>query len=473
MTGREQHFDLVVVGGGSAGYAAARTARELGATIAIVDPGPLGGLCILQGCMPSKALLASADAAERVREAPRLGVNAGAPSADIPAIIARKRLLVDGFARYRRDQLETFPIFSGPAAFADERTLVAGDQVLVGGKFLIATGSVIARPEIAGLEDAGYLTSDDVLAAERLPESMLVLGGGYVASELGQYLHRVGVRTEILIRGPRLLSSEDADVAESLTAALRSEGVTITTGAQIERVERAPGGGKTVVWRRDGVEHRSVADQIALFLGRVPAIADLHLERAGVRAHLMTGVEIDANLRTSNPNIYAAGDVTGKYQLVHVAIAQGECAAKNALTDTQTEFDYEPQKAHTIFTEPQIAVAGKTERELAQAGIAYLRASYSYADHGKAMTIGRTAGFVKMMAAPGDGRILGAAVVGAEGSELIHEIIVALHYNATVGEFMRIPHLHPTLAEIWTYPAEELAAAIAQAATPASSAAAP
>jgi pyruvate/2-oxoglutarate dehydrogenase complex dihydrolipoamide dehydrogenase (E3) component len=158
--------------------------------------------------------------------------------------------------------------------------------------------------------------------------------------------------------------------------------------------------------------------------------------------------------------MYAVGDVTGLFPLVHVAIAQGELAAHNAVRDQQLPMDYRLQKTHTIFTEPQVAVVGDTERELEKAAVNYIAASYPFADHGKAMTLERPAGFVKILASPDGGKILGAAVVGAEASELIHEMIVAMHFSATVQDFMRIPHLHPTLSEIWTYPAEELAEAI-------------
>jgi pyruvate/2-oxoglutarate dehydrogenase complex dihydrolipoamide dehydrogenase (E3) component len=170
---------------------------------------------------------------------------------------------------------------------------------------------------------------------------------------------------------------------------------------------------------------------------------------------------VDVTLRTSNPDIFAVGDVTGAFPLVHVAIYQGEIAARNVVTNGSEAADYALQKAHTIFTDPQIAVAGETEKSLQRSEVPYLVSSYPFNDHGKAISIGRTKGFVKMMASPDDGRILGAAVIGAEGSDLIHEIIVAINYRATVYEFVKIPHLHPTLAEIWTYPAEDLIEQIA------------
>ena len=183
----------------------------------------------------------------------------------------------------------------------------------------------------------------------------------------------------------------------------------------------------------------------------------LNVNFPDVVAHSVTGIEIDESMRTTNPRIFAVGDVTGEFLLVHVAIYQGEIAARNALSGGEERADYRLQRSHTIFTEPQIAVAGASEKELQRAGTPYVSGTYAFAEHGKAMCLGKTDGFVKMLADPNDGRILGAACIGPEASELIHEVIVAMHFNATAEQFAKIPHLHPTLAEIWTYPAEECA----------------
>ena len=459
---KSQRFDLVVVGAGSGGYAAARTARDLGATVALVDSGALGGLCILRGCMPSKALLASSEAAQRVREAPQLGIETEAPRPNILRIRDRKRALIDEFASYRIEQLERFPLFRGHATFISDQVLRVNNEIeLHAPRWIIATGSEIAVPPLLGLHELGYLTSDDILDASVLPRSVAVLGGGYVASELGQYLHRVGVKTTILFRAAHLLSSEDHDIGNCLTEALRVDGLTIKHEVQLERAERDTSGGKAIIYKHQDRNERLVVDEIIHCLGRVPNIQGLNLEEVGVQAHAVTGIEVDETLRTTNPAIFAVGDVTGVYPLVHVAIAQGEVAARNAIQSTHEQIEYRLLKARTIFTDPQVAVVGATERELQQAQIPYLVARYDFADHGKAMTLARTHGFVKMLADPENGQILGASLVGPEASELIHELIVAMHYRATVSDFMRIPHLHPTLAEIWTYPAEELAEMLA------------
>jgi pyruvate/2-oxoglutarate dehydrogenase complex dihydrolipoamide dehydrogenase (E3) component len=451
-----QQFDLVVIGAGSGGYAAARTARELGATVALVDRGPLGGLCILHGCMPSKTLIATGDVAHEIRHAHELGVHSSEPSVDFAAVMARKREIIQGFTDYRVAGIETFPVFHGEASFESPHKLRVGDDVLEGNAFVIATGSTIVPPMFPGLAETGYIESDDALELEAPPKSLVILGGGYVGSELGQFYARIGVPTTIVIRSNQLLTDEDTDVGEGLTEYFRQEGIAVETGARVLRVSRGDDGLKVVHYVQDGAEKTVSAHEIFYALGRIPTIAGLNLEAAGVTYHAVTGIVIDETMRTSQEHIFAVGDVTGRFALVHIAIQQGELAARNAFHRGKEHVDYSLSKTHTVFTDPQVAVVGETEKELQRAGTSYIVASYPFNDHGKAVSIGKTKGFVKMMADPNDGRILGAAILGPGGSDLIHEMIVALYYRSTVFDFVKIPHLHPTLAEIWTYPAEEL-----------------
>jgi pyruvate/2-oxoglutarate dehydrogenase complex dihydrolipoamide dehydrogenase (E3) component len=454
---RRLRHDVVVVGAGSGGYAAARTARDVGCDVALVDTGPLGGLCILRGCMPSKALIASSDAAQDAREAGVLGVHARAIEVDMPYIAARKRALVAEFADYRIEGIEEFPLYMGRAEFISPTELRAGDDtILEASTFIVATGSSISDAVLPGLQEAGFVDSDSVLELEQVPESVVVLGGGYTACELGQFLARMGARTTMLIRSGHLLTSSDDDVGEALTKYFQDDGIEVATRATLVRAERREGI-KAVHYLHEGREVVATGEQIFLALGRSPNVERLGLDRAGVSFDARNGIEVDGSMRTSNPNIYAVGDVTGEYMLVHVAIYQGELAARNACLSKNDVADYRLVGAHTVFTDPQIAAVGASEKDLQRDGIAYVSGRYDFAEHGKAQCLAKTKGFVKMMAAREGGRILGAAVIGPQASELIHEIIVAMNYDATVEQFMRIPHLHPTLAEIWTYPAETCA----------------
>lgn len=452
-------FDLVVLGAGSGGYAAARTARDAGATVALVDQGPLGGLCILRGCMPSKALLASSDAIQDAREAGELGIRIdGTIAADMPFIARRKERLIKDFADYRIEGINTFPLFMGRAQFLSPRELQVGDSTtLRAPKFIIATGSSVAPPALPGLAEAGYLDTDSALELHRIPASVVVLGGGYTACELGQFLSRVGAKTTMIIRSGHLLTESDDDIGDTLTAAYREEGIEVVTHATLQRVE-VRDGMKVVVAIVDGQAREFAAEEIFNALGRVPNVDGIGLDKANVNFHTISGIDVDLFMRTSNPDIFAIGDVTGDYPLVHVAIYQGEIAARNAIVGCEERADYRIVTAHTIFSEPQVARVGSSEKELTRAGTPYVVGRYDFAEHGKAMCLNRTKGFVKIMADPNSGEILGASIIGPQASELIHEMIVAMNYHSTVEQFMRIPHLHPTLSEIWTYPAEECAA---------------
>jgi pyruvate/2-oxoglutarate dehydrogenase complex dihydrolipoamide dehydrogenase (E3) component len=458
MDRRVGRHELIVIGAGSAGYAAARTARDVGCDVALVDSGPLGGLCILRGCMPSKTLLASSDALQDARDARALGIDVEDVGVRMGFIAARKRALVQEFADYRVEGIEEFPLYLGAARFLGPTRIAVGDDtILEAPKFVVATGSVVAPPSLPGLAEAGYVDSDAVLELEEIPKSAVVLGGGYTACELGQFLSRMGARTTMLIRSGHLLTQSDDDVGDALTRYFRDEGIEVVTHATLVSAERR-GAEKVVRYVADGSDHEATGEEIFYALGRVPNVNGLALEAAGIAYGTRSGIAVDATLRTSNPAIYAVGDVTGEYMLVHVAIYQGEVAARNACTSAGETADYRLVGAHTIFTDPQVAAVGMSEKDLRSERVAYVCGRYDFAEHGKAQCLAKTKGFVKMMADRSSGRILGAAVIGPEASELIHEVIVAMSFASTVDQFMRIPHLHPTLAEIWTYPAEACAA---------------
>lgn len=452
---RKFTHDLVVVGAGSGGYSAACTARGLGADVAMIDHGPLGGLCILRGCMPSKTLLASSGAIADIRDAAELGIHAEHVRVDFPHIMKRKREIITGFADFRIEGLREFPLYEGFAKFVGEREVQVGDDLVVTAKkFIIATGSVVAPAALPGLIETGFIDSDGALELGELPKSLVVLGGGYIGCELGQFFSRMGVETTIVLRSKHLLSIEDDDIGFALMEYYCDEGITVETETHVTRVS-SRNGKKLVHVVRNGIEGEIETDEILYCLGRVPNLNGLDLDRAKVPCHHITGVDVDNTMRTCNPDVFAVGDVTGAHMLVHVAIYQGEIAARNAVTGGREEASYDLVKTHTIFSDPEIGVVGETERDLQKHGVAYVKGVYAFAEHGKAMCLNKTQGFVKMMADPVTGKILGAAIIGFHGSDLIHEVIVAMSFGSTVQQFMKIPHLHPTLAEIWTYPAEE------------------
>lgn len=457
--GTQFDYEAVVIGGGSAGYAAARTLVGGGARTAVVDSGAeLGGLCILRGCMPTKALLHAAELRHAFREAERWGITAGPVSLDVARLFARKDELIADFAGYRRRQLESgkFQLLRSPASFVDPHTLrLANGQTVTAGHFVLATGSVIPPPPVPGLAEAGYLTSDDALRLTSLPASLVVLGGGAVALEFAQFFARLGTRVTVLQRSSQVLRDTDVDVAKELEKALRREGIEILTGTRLVGAERTSAG-VTVRFEHEGSARSVTGAAVFHGLGRIPNTANLGLEHARV---LTDGGRIltDPSQRTSVPHIYAAGDCCGPHEIVHVAIQQGETAARNILNPgTSAVMDYRILLS-VVFTDPAVATVGLSEREARAQGLAIRTASYPFNDHGKSMILGCEDGFVKLIADAATGEILGGACVGPQGGELIHEIAVAMGRRLTVRELAVLPHYHPTLAEIWTYPAEELA----------------
>lgn len=447
-------FDFCVLGAGSAGYAAATTARSIGKSVALVDgTGQLAGLCILRGCMPSKTLLRSAEIAHLMKVAPALGVRPSSVRLDVPYVIERKRRIIGSFAEDRIEGIKQFPLFQGKARFVSLSMLDVEGERIHAERFLISTGSVINVPLIPGLEETGYLTSDDVLDLETLPKSVVVLGGGVTAVELAQYLSRMGCHTTMVQRSPTLLSSEDPDVGEALRMSFEKEGIRIFTGTELQAVEKS-GAGKRVSFRTANSDTSVEGAELFIALGRRPNVDGFGFEAAEV-AYDRQGVKTDEHLRTTNPHIYAAGDVAGVFELVHVAVYGGQLAARNAFSSNPRAINYDLVGARAIFTDPQVGIAGLTERECQQRHISYEKASYPFEELGKAITAELTEGFIKMLAAP-DARILGVAIVGAEAADLIHESIALVYFGAKCHDVMEMPHLHPTLAEIITYPAEVL-----------------
>ncbi|MEO6847053.1 MAG: dihydrolipoyl dehydrogenase [Chthoniobacterales bacterium] len=447
-------YDFVVLGGGSAGYAAARTAIECGLKTAVIEGGKdVGGLCILRGCMPSKTLIESANRYTTLRRATEFGLSAKEIEFDTKAIIARKRKLIAEFADYRREQLETgkFTFIRGNASFIDSNTLrihtLNGDESTITTKSaLIATGSSVSTPEIPGLKDAGFITSDDVLEMEQLPKSVIVLGSGPVGLELAHYLNTFDVEVTILQRGAHILSGTDPEIAEVVETAFREHGAKVHTGTRLVRVEKE-GSLKRVVFEKEGKEHTVTAEEIFLALGRTPNVARLDLSAAGVKTehgHVTTS----ETQQTSVPTIFAAGDVCGPYEIVHIAIQQGEIAARNAARVIQKKSepleksDYR-LKLYVVFTDPEVAVVGLSEAECVKKEIPFVAAKHPFHDHGKSMVMGEIAGFVKLIAHKKTGEILGGGVVGPHASDLIHEVVVAMGLHATVSQLALIPHYHP------------------------------
>ncbi|MSU70701.1 MAG: FAD-dependent oxidoreductase [Opitutaceae bacterium] len=453
-------YDFVVIGGGSAGYNAARAAAALGRRVAVVDGArQLGGLCILRGCMPSKTLLYTAEVLHLAKKGGTFGLKIPSARADLNAIHARKQKIIAGFADYRVQALSSgpFDLVRSQARFLDAHTIeLARGRTLRAKHFLISTGSKVSVPPVPGLRDTRFWTSDEVLELDFIPKSVLVLGGGMVACELAQFLNRIGSRVTLVQRSANILRDHSEDAACVVQQALADEGIELFVGTQLERV--APDRrGIVVTFLHDGKRVTRRADHLFNALGREPHTAGLNLAAAAVKTRAGGQIVVNRWQQTSAPHIYAAGDCSGPVEIVHIAIAQGILAARHAAGVKDLKAVDFSLLLNVVFTDPQLATIGRLERELAAAGKPFFSATYPFNDHGKSILMEANYGYVKVIAEPQHGRILGAEIVGKDAGELIHCFSGPLAMRATVFDLLRAPWYHPTLAEIITYPLEQIA----------------
>ncbi|NBB80481.1 MAG: FAD-dependent oxidoreductase [Verrucomicrobia bacterium] len=460
MNSRE--FDYIVIGGGSGGYAAAQTARETWDRVAIVDDGePLGGLCILRGCMPSKTLIYSAEVLHLAQKGGAFGLNIPEAAADMGKLHQRKLATIGEFAEYRQEQLQSdqFTLYRNRARFVDASTIELDDGTrLTAGHFMIATGSTVSVPPVPGLREVPFWTSDDILELDFLPEKIIVLGGGIVACELAQFLRRIGSEVIQIQRSPHILKETSSAAGSAVANAFRQEGIQLYTDTSLQNVAHD---GKQFAVDFDHAGERITANAPHLLnaLGRRPATEGLGLEAAGVETRANGQIICNPLQQTSNPRIYAAGDVTGPHEIVHIAIMQGELAARHASGRPAEPVNYD-HLLGVVFTDPQIGSVGLSEAQLQERGIDYLSADYPFDDHGKSILMEAKHGYVKVFAERATGVVLGAECVGKDGGELIHAMAVAVTLGATVQDLLKVHWYHPTLSEIWSYPLEDIADAM-------------
>ncbi|HEU6448318.1 MAG TPA: dihydrolipoyl dehydrogenase [Verrucomicrobiae bacterium] len=479
-------FDVAILGGGSAGYAAARTVAGDGLKTVVIEGGEeIGGLCILRGCMPTKALLYTAEVAHLVKNSALFGTRAGNVSFNFKKAMTRKDALIKEFADYRAQQLQggKFKFIRANAKFLDAHTVelipfccrgrkpahsknqsrLTSAATITAKNFVIATGSKIAPSPLCQLNDLDCLTSDTALALKKLPRSLIVLGGGPTACEFAQFFARFGVKVTLIQRSVHILHDFDFDAAAVVETVFRREKIEMFTGTKLLDAKRR-GKLKAVSFEHRGEIKTVSAEEILFALGRIPNTASLDLPNVGVRTDANGRIIASEFMQTSAPHVFTAGDCTGPYEIVHIAVQQGEIAGRNIIANSKGasrgrlphQTDYRVLIA-VVFTEPQLAFVGLTEKEANRRGIKFISASYPFNDHGKSLIMNAMDGFVKLLANPVTGEIIGGECVGPLGGELIHEIAAAMAKRMTVQELAAMPHYHPTLAEIWTYPAEELA----------------
>ena len=440
-------FDLAILGGGSAAFSAARKATELGARVLLVNEGTIGGTCVNVGCVPSKTLIRAAENHHGHGLSRFRGLEAEPGKIDFPELALEKDELVAELRQAKYVDvlagLQGVRLVEGRGRLLGPHEVEAAGTVYRADKILIATGARPARPSIPGLEDPEVWDSTRALAATRLPRRLVVLGGRYVALELGQMFARLGSQVTIVQRSARILPEEDADVAEALTEILRREGLEVRTGRWLSEVVR-DGDGFQVVTRHDGREERLAADAVLAALGRMPNTEGLGLEALGVEIESGGFLKVGDDLQTSVPGVYGAGDVIGEPAYVYAAAYEGSLAAENALAGTAHARDY-TAIPWVIFTDPQVAGVGLNETEAAAAGVDAEVSVVSLSQVPRALAARDTRGFVKLLRARGEDRLVGARILAPEGSEQVMEASLMIKFGLSVSETAR--HFHPYLTQ--------------------------
>lgn len=457
-----QEFDLLIIGGGS-GTQVGSLAAERDMSVAVCEPGPLGGACITRGCVPSKALIRRADTIRRARDAERLGIDVDVDDVDLDAITSEVRETVYEKAEHQAESLresENHTLFDARARFVDERTVeIEGhDERVRGERVVVAVGAKPTTPPIDGLDEVDFLTSTDALYLDERPDELAILGGGYIGAELGHFYETIGSEVTIVQRGDSLVPREDGEVREAVTESFADrDRCTLHLNREATAVEER--GDRIAMYAEDagdGDEEVEIeADELLVATGRKPATDDLDPEAGGIALDDAGFVEVDDSLETTAEGVWALGDVIGEPLFKHAADHEAQVVAANAVADRGEEIEYEGL-AHAVFTWPQVAACGRTEEELEDAGQEYERARFAY-DAAPMGLVSKEEGFVKALAAP-DGSVLGCHIVGPEASTLIHEVAVAGRVGeGSVEEIAEAIHVHPALNEVVLGAFDELA----------------
>jgi len=438
--------DICVIGAGSGGLSVAAGAVRMGATVALVEKGEMGGDCLNTGCVPSKALLAAGEKAQAVRDARCFGIQAAEPIVDWAVVNRHVHQVIGSIAP--NDSQERFEemgvhVIRAAGEFMDELTLQAGNITIRAKYFVLATGSSPFVPPIKGLNEVDYLTNENIFDNKEPVDHLIVIGGGPIGLEMAQAHCRLGAKVTVM-EAVRLLTKDDQELARIVIKHLREEGITFYEGGRDLRFERTDDGLAAYCATDEGKQcvHGS---HLLISTGRRANVNGLNLEAAGVN-YLPSGVEVDARLRTSNKRIYAIGDVTGPYQFTHMAAYQAGIVIRNMLFKLPAKVDYTAVPWVT-YTDPELAHAGMSEADAEQSGKPVRVLRWSFAENDRAQAERRTEGMVKVVTAR-NGRILGATIVGLHAGELIQPWVLAISRKMKIGAMAGMIAPYPTLSEV-------------------------
>ncbi|MCC6859454.1 MAG: FAD-containing oxidoreductase [Bryobacterales bacterium] len=437
------HYDAIVIGTGQAGPSLAVRLAEAGRKVAVIERKRFGGTCVNTGCIPTKALVASARAAWVARNAAAWGVETGGPvRVDMRKVKARKDGIVGQFRQGLSDRLRNTPgcdIHLGHARLEGPHSVRVNERRLEAPLIFLNVGGRAAAPPIPGLDSAVPLNNSSMMEVDFLPERLIILGGGYIACEFAQMYRRFGSEVTIVERDSRLLSREDPDVSDAVREMFEAEGIRVLTGAGIRRVSRP-----AVVETSTGTVSGS---HLLAALGRVPNTHDLGLETAGIEADSQGFIKVDDRLRTTAPGVYALGECNGHGAFTHTAYNDYEIAAANLL-DGENRRISDRIPAYAIYTDPPLGRAGMTETQARASGRPVLMAKWPMTRVGRAVEKGETRGFLKLLVDAETGMIAGASLLGVECDEVVHSILDVMYARAPYTAISRAMHIHPTVSEL-------------------------
>lgn len=428
-------YDLAIIGAGSAGFSAAIAAAELGAHVALIGHGMIGGTCVNTGCVPSKNLIRATESLHHAKAAARFaGLRAEGRIIDWRAVVRQKDELVSSLRQAKYIDLlasyDTVAYLEGRARLTDAG--VAADGTLVtAGKVIIATGASPSLPPIPGIDGVPHLTSTTALELERLPESLLVIGGGYIGCELGQMLARAGARVTIVDIVP-ILSADEPEISKALAGYFREEGIIVREGIETKAIRKTERGVALDI-SADGRDETLEAEQALVTTGRRPNTAGLGLEEADIELLPNGGIKVDDRMRTTKAAVYAAGDVTGRNQFVYMAAYGARIAAENALNGDTTRYDATAMPA-VVFTDPQAASVGLTEAQAREAGLRVKTSVLPLDAVPRALAARDTRGLIKLVADAENGKLLGAHILAPEGADSIQTAALAIKCGLTTGQ---------------------------------------
>jgi dihydrolipoamide dehydrogenase len=441
------NLDVLIIGGGSSGENAARTAINNTLSVGLVEKDKVGGACVFNACIPTKALIHAARTYKKMRSASFFGLPTIDKSVDYKQVKAFKDRIVEGISSGRGQRMAKrgVKVFMGTARFVSPYEIVVNEEQIQAKKIIITTGSAPAIPPIPGLEQAGYLTNISAMEVERVPQRLAIIGSGPVGVEFTQIFSTFGSEVHIYETMDRILSLEDEEISKSLSELLVARGVTISTRSTISEIKRM-GKRKLIISEGASKEKQSLEyDEILVATGRKPVIEELNLSAAGIETY-KKGIKVDLSLRTNVSHIWAAGDVTGNFNFTYVGDKQSQIAALNATTEGHQEINYDILPRAT-FCDPEVASIGLTEAQAREKGYRIKVGKYSFANLTRPIVSDETDGFIKIIAEDESGQILGGHILGAEASTLIHEVAAAMAGKLTVQDVGNMLHAYPTFSE--------------------------